>query len=261
MIVFMKRSSFLVFYSVIAAMFFREVQVRFGSKKLGYLWAIVDSAAMIVVFSILKTLLGKSLLGIDYPVFLATSFLAYNLFKSIVTKSMEAFNSNRALFCYKQVKPIDTIFSRALVEILVIAIVTFLFMFIGFYLGLDLRIKNFPMVVLSVCWFLFFGMSLGILFAVIVTFFDNFKKIIGLIFLPMFFLSGLFYTVESLPQQAREIILYNPIIHFIEMIHGNYFEVLDTSYVDYEYMFLWTFIPAFVGLWIYRKVEKKVIST
>lgn len=174
---------------------------------------------------------------------------------------MDAFNANKALFSYKQVKPIDTIFARTMVEFLVITVVTVLFIFVGLYMGYDLSIKNFPMVVFALLWFILFGIGLGVFFAVIVTFFDNFKKIVNLIFLPMLFLSGLFYTVESLPSQARDIILYNPIIHFVEMIHGNYFEVLDTYYVDYQYMFLWTFVPLFFGLWLYRGVEKKVISS
>jgi capsular polysaccharide transport system permease protein len=251
-----------IFYSVILAIFFREIQTRFSSQKLGYFWAIVDTASMIVVFSFIKVyMMDRALPGIDFPVFLATSFLAYNLFKAIVMKSMDAFEANRALYVYKQVKPIDTIFARVLVEFLVVAVVTVLLIGVGIYIGYDLTIQNFSMVIFAVFWFMFFGMGLGIFFAVIVNFFDNFKKIINLIFLPLFFLSGLFYTVESLPPQAREIILYNPIIHFIEMIHGNYFHALDTTYVNYEYMILWTLIPLFCGLWLYRKTEYKVIAS
>lgn len=258
----MKRSSFSVFYSVINALFLREIQVRFGSQKMGYLWAIIDSAAMIIVFSFIKTAIGSNHTpGIDYPVFLATSFLSYNLFRSIVMKSMDAFGANSALFAYKQVKPIDTIFSRTAVEVSVMTIVTFIFILVGVYFDFDMQVKDFIMVSFALCWFILFGMSLGIFFAVIVSFYENFKKIVGLIFLPMLFLSALFYSVESLPIVAREIILYNPIVHFIELIHGSYFAVLDTYYVDYKYMFLWTFIPLFIGLWMYQKSEEKIIST
>ncbi|MEA2091568.1 MAG: hypothetical protein U9O83_04275, partial [Campylobacterota bacterium] len=77
----------------------------------------------------------------------------------------------------------------------------------------------------------------------------------------LLFVSTLMYTVDSLPPVLREIILYNPLVHFIEMIHGNYFAVLDTKYVDYEYMFYWTFVPLFLGLYFYARSEKKIISS
>ena len=80
-------------------------------------------------------------------------------------------------------------------------------------------------------------------------------------FLPLFFLSGLFYTLDSLPQIARDILVYNPVINFMEMIHGNYFYSLNTDYVNYTYMLFWTLIPMFIGLWLYKNSEKKIIMS
>jgi len=258
----MKRSPLLVFYSVIIALYLREVQVRFGSQKLGYLWAIIDASSMIFIFSFLKVyLMGRDLGGVDYTVFLTTSFLSYNLFKVTIMKSMDAFDANKALFVYKQVKPFDSIVARSLLEITVTLVVSILFILLGLYLEFDLSVENFPMVIFSLFWFILFAIGLGVLFSVISSFYNNFKKIVKLVFTPMLFISALFYTVESLPPLGREIILYNPVVHFMEMIHGNYFFALDTYYVDYKYIFLWTFIPLFIGLWMYRRSEEKILST
>jgi len=79
--------------------------------------------------------------------------------------------------------------------------------------------------------------------------------------MPLMFISALFYSVESLPQVAREIILYNPIVHFMELIHGEYFYSLDTTYVDFIYMIIWTLIPGYLGLWLYVKTERKIIMS
>ena len=257
-----KRKSLQIFFSVIKALFLREIVTRFSTKKLGYLWAIIDPMAMIVVFSIMKIMLGKKIASdIDYSVFLATSFIAYNMFKDIAFKSMEAFNANQGLFVYKQVRPIDTIISRSLIEVLIRGVITLLFLFIGWFLGLNIDCKNILGVLIGFIWIAFFGLSLGILFAVIGFFYENFKNIIKLVFLPMFFLSGLFYTAGSLPPMAREILLYNPILNFMELIHGNYFYSLDTHYVNYSYILFWTLIPMFIGLWIYNKSEKKIIMS
>jgi capsular polysaccharide transport system permease protein len=183
------------------------------------------------------------------------------MFKNISVKSMDAFNANKALFVYKQVKPIDTIVSRFLIEVTLSGIVILLLLAVGWFLGLDLTCKNIFGVMIAYIWMAFFGLGLGIFFAVMSFFYENFKKIINLMFLPMFFLSGLFYTLDSLPPMARDLLLYNPVVHFMEMIRGNYFYPLHTHYVSYTYMLFWTLIPMFFGLWIYKKSEKKIIMS
>ncbi|RLA80224.1 MAG: hypothetical protein DRG78_11380 [Epsilonproteobacteria bacterium] len=257
-----KRTSFTIFKSVIIALFLREIQTRFASQKLGYFWAIFDAMLMVLVFAGLKSAMSKgSMPGLDFPVFLATGFLAFFLWKSIVSKSTAAFSANAALFNYVQVKPIDTIITRFLVEVLVSTMATLVFLGIGLYFDFDVSVKNFNMVILAVAWLSLFGFSLGLLSAVIGTFYETYTKILNVIMTPLLFVSALMYTVDSLPPILRELILYNPLVHFIEMIHGNYFTVLDTKYVDYMYMFYWTFIPLFLGLYFYTRAEKKIISS
>jgi capsular polysaccharide transport system permease protein len=257
-----KRPAFSIFSLVVNALFLREIQTRFGTQKLGYLWAMVDPLAQIVVFSVIKMAVADGVnLGYDVPVFLATSFLAYNFFKAVVNGSMGAFDANSALFSYKQVKPFDTTVSRFLVEFLILTMATLLLIVIGLYIGFDIVVDEFNMVIFAVMWLGLLAFSWGLFFAVMASFFANFKKVVSLLMLPLFFLSGLFYTVESLPVLIQEYIVYNPIIHFIELIHGSFFKVLDTRFVNYEYMMLWTFIPLFLGLWFYTKSEEKIISS
>jgi capsular polysaccharide transport system permease protein len=121
--------------------------------------------------------------------------------------------------------------------------------------------KNLLGVILSFFWFSLFGLSLGVLFAVLSYFFENFSKIINLIFLPMFFVSGLFFAAKDLPENIRNILIWNPVFQFEEMIHGYYFYVLDDRYVNYLYLTLWTLIPLYLGLWLYKKTERKIIMS
>jgi len=238
----------------------REIQTRFGSQKLGYFWAVVEPMIMIIVFALIHSYLGSST---PYPisVFLATSFLSYNAFRAVIQQLMNSFKANKPLFIYKQIKPFDTLISRYILEIFIFTVIIILFIFIGLYLGIDINCKDPLYVMLAFFWFTFFGFSLGILFAVLAYFFENFPRIINIIFYPMFFISGLFFTADSLPQKVRDILLWNPIFQFEEMIHGYYFYVLNDKYVDYSYLLIWTLIPLFLGLWLYKKAEKKIIMS
>jgi len=257
-----KRTSVEIFSSVVKALFLREVQTRFGTKKLGYFWAVFDAMFMVLIFTGLKVAIAsKSMPGVDYPVFLATGFLAFVLWKNIIKSSINAFSSNKALFAYKQVKPFDTIITRVLLELLVNLVATIIFIGIGLYLDYDIAVKNFNMVMLAVAWMCIFAFSIGLMSAVFAYFYEFYAKLINIIMTPMLFISALMYTVDSLPPVLREIILYNPLVHFIEMIHGFYFQNLDTQYVDYNYMIFWTIIPLYIGLFFYKRSEERILSS
>ena len=257
-----KRKSFTIFSSVISALLLREIQTRVGEKKFGYFWLIFDAMILIIGLVVLRGLIREiDILGVDILVFLATSFLAFFLFKNIITQSMNSFTANKALFNYKQVKPITTIFARVILEIFLTIFATLVMIGMGLYLELDLTIQNFNMVLVSVAWLCVFAFGIGLFTAVISSFYEWFKKFVTFLMMPLLFLSALFYTVDSLPQIYQEMILYNPVVHFIEMIHGYYFNTLSTKYVDYTYMTYWTLIPLFLGLFFYTKSEKKIISS
>jgi len=257
-----KRTSIEIFKSVVLALFLREVQTRFGTKKLGYFWAVFDAMFMVLIFAGLKSAISsKSMPGLDFPVFLATSFLAFFLWRNIVSQSMHAFEANKALFAYKQVKPFDTIVTRVLLELLVSSVATLIFIGIGLYMGLDISVKNFNMVMLAVVWLCIFGFALGLMNAVFAYFYEFYAKIVNVLMAPLMFVSAIMYSVDSLPPVLRKIILYNPLTHFIEMIHGYYFHPLTTQYVDYEYMLYWTLIPLWIGLFFYKRSEKRILSS
>lgn len=249
------------FFNVINALFLREIQTRFGSKKMGYFWAIVEPSIQILVFTFIHSALGSSNNGYDIAVFIAVGFLSYNFFKNTMMMSMAAFDANQALFNYRQVRPIHTIFSRVMVEFLIFVFVSSFFLFIGLYLNFDCSVENLLNTILLLIWFVIFGTSLGLLFAVIVSFYENFRKIVNLSTMPLLFTSGLFYSLKDVPSEIREILLFNPILHFIEAIHANYINVLDDRFVDYSYMTLWTIIPLFCALFIYLKSERKIITS
>ncbi len=258
----LKRSAFTIFKSVVIALFLREVQTRFGSRRLGYFWALFDAMFLVLIFAGLKSVLSKhSMHGIDYPVFISVSFLAFFLWKKIVSSSIGAFSANSALFAYKQVKPFDTIFTRVLLEIFVSIMATLVFIAIGLYFQFNLHVQNFNMLILAILWLILFGFSIGLMSAVFSHYYETFGKMVKIILTPLLFISAIMYTVDSLPPIAREIILYNPLVHFMEMIHGYYFITLDTRYVDYEYIFYWTIIPLYIGLYFYVKGERGILST
>jgi len=249
-----------IFIAVQKALFWRELGMRFSTSKTGLFWTFFAPFFQVFVFSVIRGAVLHHDTPYSYPLFMAVGFIAFNFFTAISIKSMGAFEANRGLFVYKQVKPIDTIIGRALVELYITSIIIVAFLAIGFYAGEEIVPQNIPMLVVGFFWLMIFGIGVGTLLAVGNTFFPAIGKLISVSTILLMFASALFYSVETLPPFAREIVLYNPLTHFMEMLHAAYIRELDDRFVDYEYMLLWTLGVLYFGLWFYRKLEERIIS-
>ncbi|CAA6800841.1 MAG: Capsular polysaccharide ABC transporter, permease protein KpsM [uncultured Sulfurovum sp.] len=256
-----KRSSFKIFLAVQNALFLRELSMRFSSGRIGIFWTFFEPFFQIMVFILIKLLIFNS--GdnhFDFAVFLALNFTAFNMFKNIVMKSTGAFKANKALFIYKQVKPIDTIIARTMVEIFITGIIILIFLLIGFYFDFDMVVDDLSMVGFGFLWLMVFAFAFALVVAVFNVFVDSIGKLISFFMTALMFTSAVFYPIEALPLELQHWLMYNPVAHFMEIIHGFYFEALDDRFVSYGYIFLWTIILLYMGLWLYVKLEKRIIS-
>jgi len=257
-----KRSSFKIFLAVQNALFLRELSMRFSSGRMGMFWTFFEPFLQILIFVLIKLVLfGSGESNFDFAVFLALNFTAFNMFKNIVIKSVASFKANKALFLYKQVKPIDTIIARSMVEVFITTIILSIFIFLGYYFDFDMNIKDLTMVTLGFFFLIIFSFSLGIFMAVLNVFVDSVGKLINFFMTALMFASAVFYSIEVLPVNLQTLLLYNPLANFMEMIHGFFFYGLDDRFVSYEYITVWTLALLYCGLWLYVKLEKRIISS
>ena len=257
-----QRKSLQIFLAVTKALFLRELNTKMSVGKLGLFWTFFEPFAQISMFILIRVILvgGSEGSNFDYAVFMAVGFIAFNMFKNILSRSTGAFLANKALFTYKQVKPIDTIVARVLIEVFITSIIVLVFVFIGFFFQYNITPENLLMVVFGYLWFILFSFSVGLVVAVGNTFFLSIGKFIGIFSFGLMIFSAVFFPLISIPPEAQKVLLYNPLVHFMEMIHGYYLYELDDRFVDYQYMALWTITPLFMGTWLYIRLEKRIIS-
>ncbi len=258
------RKSSKIFLSVIKALFLRELNTRISIGKSGLFWTFFEPFFQIFIFISIRVAIvsngSNSVTTFDYAIFMASGFIAFNMFKNILSGATGAFAANKALFNYKQVKPIDTIFGRLLLEVFLSSIIVLLFLFIGFLFGYNVEPQNIVMVFFAYVWILVFSFSIGLIVAIGNIFFVSIGKFVGMFSFALLIFSAVFFPINNIPPAVQEILLYNPLVHFMEMIHGYYIYELDDRFVDYQYMLYWTITPLFIGTWLYIKLEKRIIS-
>ncbi len=256
------RTSWQIQKAVVFSLFLREMKTRFGARKFGYFWAIAEPAAIIVVFWVMFGLsVRKALPGVDYPMFLMTGMLPFQLFSSTVRRSMNAFESNQGLFNYRQVKPIDTLIARAILESLVYAVVFTIFVIAGKAMGFDADIDNFVGLTAILLLLLCFSFGCGLLCAVIGSFYETFTKVVGIIMRPLFFCSGIFFAVAIVPEKFRGVLLMNPVLHFLELTRTYYFASFETQGGSHWYVMYWTIAVTLPALWLYGRLQHRIIAS
>ena len=256
------RKPFQIFLAVERALFLRELNMKMSVGKAGLFWLFFEPFMQVSMFMIMRVYIrGTGASNYDPAIFMASGFIAFNMFSKILQGSLGAFTGNKGLFNYKQVKPIDTILARVLVNMFITSIIIMMFLFVGFFFQYEnLKPENLLVVFFGYLWFILFSFSVSLPLAIGNTFYDSIGKVVGIFTFGLMITSAVFFPMISIPPQYQELLLYNPLVHFMELIHSGYIYELDDRFVDYRYMALWTIIPLFIGTWLYTKLEKKIIS-
>lgn len=248
--------------SVIFAVFIRELNTRFGQYRLGYFWAVLEPLAMVAVLSSVRVLLGASAIaGLSFPVFFATGVIAYLLFSHITTTSLNAVESNLGLFSYQRVKPADVFTARALLELL-IALGTACIIFPGLhYIGFTYSWNDTLKVIAVVFCLFLFSCGVGLTACILGPLWQESKKVVPVLIRPLFFISGVFFPANALPDSVRGYALFNPLLHVTELLRGAMFNEYQSQEGSLFYLFLCSIGTLLFGLGIYRIFRVKVVTS
>lgn len=257
------RGGFSVMRAAIRALLLRELQTRFGQYRLGYLWIFLEPLLTLgVMFFLFATIRERIVSGIEFEIFLVNGMIPFFMFRTGVTQAMSAVQSNRGLFTYKPVKPVDAVIARNLLEFLLkfIAYVAFSAAFIWF--GYHVSFDQIPQLICY--WGLLFVFMLGmsLIFMIIASVSNEIQKIISVFFLVIYLLSGILYPISIIPIQYREYLLWNPLIHIFELMR----HAVAPTYplvqgISLSYFVLWMIGSLFIGLLLYKRFEKHMLKT
>jgi capsular polysaccharide transport system permease protein len=261
---FTRRSSIAIVRAVLFALVLREVRGRFGANRLGAFWFVFEPLAHIsVLLAVFSFIRGARInYGPDLLVFLIAGIIPFLLFKNIALKGMEAVNANKALFAYRQIKPVDTVLARAISETALMSCVYILIVFaLGFWGGHDVLIAR-PILFMSM-FFLGVLLSLGLalIFCVVGEAIPELKNLIKLGYMPLYFLSGVIMPLWVIPPIFRDYLLWNPYVHIIDGIREATFSYYpQVPGIDFQYAACVTIVILFAGVILYRSRHQKLLA-
>ena len=247
---------------VVHALALRETRTRFGAHQLGYVWALLEPMFWIGTFWGLFLVVGREAPnGMGIIPFMATGVLPYDMCMKTAEKGSQAINGNRALLFYPHVHTLDLILARGVLEIATLTVVLLLITGGHALATGGFEIDSALTVASGIGLAGLFGMSLGLVLCSLSVMTNAVDRIKGPLFRPLFWISGLFFTANGLPNSVREFMLYNPILHCVEIVRDGWFPSYHARHADPGYVGVWIVVLAFVGLTLERKVRSKVQLT
>lgn len=248
--------------NVVRALFHREIKTRFSGYRLGIFWAVLEPLAHIAIFTLVFGMRGRIIAnGIDYPVFLITGFIPFFLFTHTTTQVMKAAQSNQGLFGFRQVRPIDTMLARTIVEAF-LSVLGFLTLALVFgWAGYNTVPHDLLGFVTG--WMLTgaIGLGLGMIFCAMVTIFSEFEKFATIGMRILYFLSGVMYSLQMIPQPYRPWFLWNPVLHGIDQVRQSFFYNYPSSETSLTFTATSALALLFTGFSLYSIHWKEMIRS
>ena len=246
---------------VIHALVLRETKSRYGEHKMGFLWAFVEPmlmvGVMVVMFSIIR---HDRPGGMPLVPYMATGFLPFMVFRDTMQQMVGAIVQNRSLLAFPQVTTFDVILAKALLEVAVLLVVFVVFIAVIALAGIEVRIER-PLGVLGgLLMFALAGTGLGFILASLTPIVPATRQFASAVLgRPLFFTSGVFFTADSIPAPAREILLYNPLLHLSEFTRSAFFHEFETTHASWSYAFGWVAGLVSVGLVVHQALRKRAV--
>ena len=260
----MARSSIEIQKAVVFALFIRELKTRFGKLRLGYIWAVVEPMAHVIVLSIIWSAMGREDFGgIPVPLFLATGLVPFLFFQNTVNQCMHAIESNRGLFNYRQVRPVDPVLSRLILEAMIYLASYLVLLFIGgWILGYDVAVHDLLGLIMVNGLLFLATFGVGLAFSVYGTLYPELMKLFPmLVFRPLYFMSGIMFPLYIIPAKYHAWLLWNPLLHVVELNHLYYFRSFESDGVSLLFVFLFALGSITFGLLSYRANWTRMVRT
>lgn len=244
---------------VVHALLLRETKTRFGANQMGYLWAILEPSMWIVMFALIYSAFGRlAPPGMSMIAFLTTGIVPFSLFRDTASRCLSAIEANKGLLFYPQVRPLDLVFARAVLEAATHLVVMALFLGgVAAYEGV-LRVADWLETLAGLALASGLGASLGLLCCGLSVFSPSVERLFPSLIRPLFWISAIFHPVESLPKAFRDVLLLNPLVHAVELTRDGWFPAYRLLHVEPWYPAGWILVMLFFGLSLERIARRRL---
>ena len=245
----------------IAALILREMGTTSGRTSGGYLWAILEPAAGIALLTLVFSLMMRSPpLGTSFPVFYATGILPFLLYNDVSGKLAQAIRFSKPLLAYPRLTFVDALIARFVLSFLT-QVMVFCAVSTAVLAMSDGRSAPHAVPILyAILMAAALGIGVGTMNCFLFSMFPTWARVWGVLTRPMFLISGIFYTFESLPRIHQEWLWYNPVVHVVGQMRRGFYPTYEAAYVDPVYVITLSLVLTAGGLLLLGRYHRDILD-
>ncbi|WP_208353756.1 ABC transporter permease [Pseudaestuariivita rosea] len=243
------------------ALMLREMATTYGRSPGGYLWALLEPIAAITLLSIVFSIaFDNPPIGTNFAIFYASGYMSYMMYADITQKMGFAIGFSRPLLFYPSVTFVDALFGRLILNTMTHVIV-FVIVVTGIVLFFDLNIIiDVPQILLAMALTMLLACGVGTFNCYMIERFPLWDRIWSILNKPLFIISGILFTFDSVPSPYDDLLWYNPLIHIIGIMRSGLFVTYDANYTSVLYVFFLSMGLWATGMLLLRRFHRDLLN-
>lgn len=218
------------------------------------MWVMVEPVAHILVPVVVFGFIRQRMVpGVEFPVFLVYGFLPFLLFKAICLQIVDGMNAVKGLLAYRQVLLMDVFVAKAMAYAVIQAIVYVVVLGGLAMLGYDV-LPSRPVELAGVLGItILFAFGLGVVLAALTSLIPDSRSVIRVIFMPLYFISGILFPITRFPDEWLQWMSLNPVLHIVELSRAMSLDGYEPmKYTSIAYPVGLALSLTMIGLMLYR---------
>jgi ABC-2 type transport system permease protein len=242
----------------------RELRSRYKGSALGIVWSLVFPLAMMGVYTLVFSVLWKGTRNIPhYPLFVLAGLAVWVFFQASVqlgtTSLISGSDLIKKVWFPRELVPAAVVLAQTASALVILVVLV--------PLAIWVKPENARTVALAVPFFLALvclALGLSWMLSVANVFFRDVEHLLGVLFLPWFFLTPVLYGLDQLPAAASHptvihLLRYgNPVTPYVEGIRAVVLEASVPGAALLAYIFLVGPLVGLFGLWVLQRYADRV---
>ncbi len=232
----------------------KEIRGKYKGSFLGVLWSFVNPLLQVAVYAIVFPYIMRIQTD-NYLIYLIIGIIPWTFFTTVINQGMITVRMNagiiKKVYFPREILPISVAVS-GLINFLISCIIIILFCIFG-GVGITWHLVFLPLIAI-----LQFILTLGIVFALsaINIYIKDTEYIVTFLINMLFYATPILYEASLFPEKIRFILHLNPMTQVIVAYRDIFLYHQVPSLMGIVYLVIISIVLFFIGLLIFRKLEK-----
>lgn len=243
---------------IVRALAFRDQGERIRKSPFGAVGLLVEPLVFVGLLLTLRLLLRVREIEFMNPVlWMASGFIIFYMFSKIAIKAITGVSRSQRFSDLRRIRPLDVLIAGAVVEVQIYGTCLFFVILAVSLFEWQFVVADPGAAVLMFLLVAVTSLGVGLTSLIVGHRFKVVKIVVDVVIKQLlFWTSGLFFTVALMPDYVRPFLLWNPLLHGIELFRHAMQPTYPIPGISLSYVLIWAFVSLGFSMLAYGNNEQ-----